>query len=118
MPRRSDRAAARRRAEASLQAISSAEDAAIRRGAMSDPDNPAWGAADFKAARHSTEIVPEVVAAWGRKRGRPRMPDAKRAVSLRLDPDVLSHFQATGPGWQTRINDALKRAIGSLKDRA
>lgn len=34
----------------------------------------------------------------------------KRQVTLRLDPDVLAKFRATGRGWQTRINDALRAA--------
>jgi uncharacterized protein (DUF4415 family) len=44
--------------------------------------------------------------------GRPRKDAPKEAVSIRLDSDVLSHFRATGPGWQSRINDALRRAAG------
>jgi uncharacterized protein (DUF4415 family) len=43
-------------------------------------------------------------------RGRPKSDNPKRAVNLRLDPDVLEHFRGTGPGWQTRINDALRKA--------
>jgi uncharacterized protein (DUF4415 family) len=42
----------------------------------------------------------------------PSLPGAKELVSLRLDRDVLDHFQADGPGWQDRINDALKKLIG------
>ncbi len=42
--------------------------------------------------------------------GRPRKAAAKQAVSLRLDPDVLEHFRAGGPGWQSRINAALRKA--------
>ncbi len=42
--------------------------------------------------------------------GRPKSDSAKESISLRLDPDVLSHFRATGPGWQTRINEALRKA--------
>ena len=45
-----------------------------------------------------------------RKPGRPRVPNPKQAVSLRLDPDVLAKFRATGPGWQRRMNDVLKNA--------
>jgi uncharacterized protein (DUF4415 family) len=41
--------------------------------------------------------------------GRPR-GSAKQAVSIRLDKDVLEKFRATGPGWQSRINEVLKRA--------
>ncbi len=37
---------------------------------------------------------------------------AKRLISLRLDAEVIEHFRATGPGWQTRMNDALRRAAG------
>jgi uncharacterized protein (DUF4415 family) len=44
------------------------------------------------------------------RRGRPPSEHPKEAIKLRIDPDVLAHFRATGPGWQTRINDALRRA--------
>ena len=40
--------------------------------------------------------------------GRPRLPAAKRQVTVRLDPDLLEQLRATGPGWQTRMNDALR----------
>jgi uncharacterized protein (DUF4415 family) len=42
--------------------------------------------------------------------GRPPIAHAKEAVSIRLDPDVLAHYRATGPGWQSRINEALRKA--------
>jgi uncharacterized protein (DUF4415 family) len=46
-------------------------------------------------------------------RGRPPIGDkAKRQVTLRLDPDVLDRFRADGPGWQGRINAALRKAVG------
>jgi len=44
------------------------------------------------------------------RRGRPKSENAKHAVSLRLDPDVLAHYRLTGNGWQSRINAALRRA--------
>jgi len=43
---------------------------------------------------------------------RPAIPQGKEMVSLRIDRDVLDHFQAAGPGWQDRINDALRKLIG------
>lgn len=43
---------------------------------------------------------------------RPTVPHAKEMVSLRLDRDILDHFQEDGPGWQDRINAALRRAVG------
>lgn len=46
------------------------------------------------------------------RRGRPRSEQPKKAVSLRLDQDVLDWYRGTGAGWQTRINDALRKAAG------
>ena len=43
-------------------------------------------------------------------RGRPRSASRKLALKLRLDPDVVKAFRATGPGWQSRMNTALRRA--------
>lgn len=40
------------------------------------------------------------------------LPNARELVSLRIDREVLEHFQADGPGWQDRINEALRRAAG------
>jgi uncharacterized protein (DUF4415 family) len=43
---------------------------------------------------------------------KPVTPNAKEQVSLRIDRDVLEHFQSGGPGWQERINEALRKAAG------
>jgi uncharacterized protein (DUF4415 family) len=40
------------------------------------------------------------------------VPGVKEQVTLRIDQDVLEHFQSGGPGWQDRINDALRKAAG------
>jgi uncharacterized protein (DUF4415 family) len=40
------------------------------------------------------------------------IPGAKQQVTLRIDQDVLEYFQGGGPGWQDRINDALRKATG------
>jgi len=45
-----------------------------------------------------------------RKIGRPKSANPKGHVNLRLDADVLAHFRATGPGWQSRINAILRKA--------
>jgi uncharacterized protein (DUF4415 family) len=42
----------------------------------------------------------------------PALPSGKELVSLRIDRDVLEHFQQAGPGWQERINAALRKAAG------
>ncbi len=80
-------------------------------------DNPRWTKDDFARARPASEVLPaEVVAAFGKgKRGRPTgstKPDAKQQVALRLDKEVIARFKAGGPGWQTRMNEALKSAVG------
>jgi uncharacterized protein (DUF4415 family) len=52
------------------------------------------------------------------RRGRPRMARPKEAVKLRLSPDVLEHFRASGAGWQTRINETLEKAVKREKKKA
>jgi uncharacterized protein (DUF4415 family) len=61
--------------------------------------------AAFKAA--TTKPVPAPAP-----EKKPSLPNAKETVSLRIDRDVLDYFQEDGPGWQERINEALRRAAG------
>lgn len=75
------------------------EDVAITAAAMADPD-----------------AVPLTQAEWAQvkplvRRGRPLGSGTKTQVTLRLDAEVLAKFKATGDGWQTRINDALKNWV-------
>jgi uncharacterized protein (DUF4415 family) len=58
------------------------------------------------AFKKVTTKAPEVAP----KRTAP--PGIKEQVTLRLDQDVLEYFQEGGPGWQDRINDALRKAAG------
>ncbi|MDE2744141.1 MAG: BrnA antitoxin family protein [Gemmatimonadota bacterium] len=46
------------------------------------------------------------------QRGRPKAAVTKISTTIRLDPDVLAAFKADGPGWQTRINQALRKSVG------
>ena len=46
------------------------------------------------------------------QRGRPKAAVTKVSTTIRLDPDVLAAFKAGGPGWQTRINQALRKSVG------
>jgi uncharacterized protein (DUF4415 family) len=46
------------------------------------------------------------------QRGRPQLAGRKIQTTLRIDPDVLARFKADGPGWQGRMNAALRRAAG------
>lgn len=46
------------------------------------------------------------------KRGRKPDSNAKQLLTLRLDPQVIEYFRSTGEGWQTRMNDALRKSAG------
>jgi uncharacterized protein (DUF4415 family) len=70
------------------------DDAEIRTAAESDPD---------------AQPVEEILR---RKAGRPPLAQTKRSVHLRLDEDVVRHFEAGGKGWQTRVNTALRKVAG------
>lgn len=72
------------------------EDAAITRAARRDPDALPLTDTQWKAAKPLVRM------------GRPPKPDAKVAVKLRLDPDLLTVLKATGDGWQTRVNRILR----------
>ncbi len=48
------------------------------------------------------------------RRGRPLGSGTRELVSLRIDKQALAAFKATGPGWQVRINDVLKRSAKRL----
>lgn len=63
--------------------------------------------AAFKAATTKT-IAPAHVAAPRA----PVIPNARELVTLRMDREVLDHFQKDGPGWQERINAALRTIAG------
>ncbi|EHK55845.1 BrnA antitoxin family protein [Allomesorhizobium alhagi] len=84
---------AARKALANLDEISDAEDASISADALADPDNPP-----------ADDLL--------RRRGRPVSPNRKRAIKLRIDPDVIDRFRQSGPGWQSRMNDVLRKAVG------
>jgi uncharacterized protein (DUF4415 family) len=59
-------------------------------------DNPEWTKGDFAKAKPFDEVFPTM-----RKGRGPNRAPTKELVSLRLSPEVLKHFKADGPGWQT-----------------
>jgi uncharacterized protein (DUF4415 family) len=75
-----------------------------------DEENPEWTDADFARSK-SLDHFPEP-ARFVRGRGErgPQKAPTKQQVTLRLDRDVLERFRPTGPGWQSRINNALRKA--------
>ena len=77
-----------------------------------DKDNPEWTDADFARATPLSGL-PRTLQQKLRNAGvrGPQKAATKKLVSLRLSPEVLMHYKATGPGWQTRIDQALKRVV-------
>lgn len=71
------------------------EDADINVGIAADPDTYELTDAEFKQLRPL-------------KAGRPKSDVTKERITIRLSPEVLAAFKATGKGWQPRIDDVLK----------
>ncbi len=46
------------------------------------------------------------------RRGRPKAEAPKISTTIRLSPEVIAHFKAGGPGWQSRIDAALRKLVG------
>ena len=79
-----------------------------------DEDNPEWTKADFaKATKFPSgvrlrDLKPGELDRLLPKRG-PQKAPTKIPVSIRLSPEVVKHFKDKGPGWQSRIDDALRK---------
>jgi uncharacterized protein (DUF4415 family) len=81
-----------------------------------DDDNPEWTKADFARATkfpqglRLRDLKPGELERILPKRGLQKAP-TKIPVSIRLSPEVVNHFKAKGPGWQSRIDDALRKIV-------
>ena len=103
-------AAARAKARASAAAMTDEEDAELTAAANADPDNPIRDEEWFARAKPMSD---ERLGEYRNMRGRgPQKSPTKTATSIRLDADVVEHFKAGGPGWQSRINEALRKMAG------
>lgn len=79
---------------------SDAETAKIREGMAADPD---------------AHAVPDEMLRKMRPVGRPKALVTKERVTIRLSPKVTEYFRATGKGWQTRVDEALKEYVDAHK---
>ena len=72
--------------------------------------------AELASMRPAREVLPESffknVERERKLGGRPRLEHPKKQVTLRLDQDVIDKFKSDGEGWQSRMNDALRKAAG------
>ncbi len=73
-------------------------------------DNPELTKADFASAKPFAEVFPDLAASIRKGRG-PNKAPTKKLVSLRLSPEVIEHFKATGDGWQSRIDETLRKVV-------
>lgn len=79
--------------------VTDEEDAAITAAALSDPDAMPLMDAEWAAVKPTIRI------------GRPKAKVTKERITIRLSRDVVSQFRATGEGWQTRMDTALRQYI-------
>jgi uncharacterized protein (DUF4415 family) len=96
----------------------------------SEKSKPGTASKPGRGVWHDPDDVPEITDAMldraevvkdGKviRRGRPSLGGAAKVpVTLRLDPDVLKTFRDTGEGWQSRMNDVLKKSAERMKKRA
>lgn len=73
---------------------------------MAKPPDRSQGKDPLRAAAEAVFRKPQE-----RVKEAPALPQAKEQVSLRIDRDILDHFREDGPGWQDRINDALRKLV-------
>ena len=85
--------------------------------AAAPPDGPPTGIDWSKAVRTSGGGVAATIAELRRVRGKNKAP-TKEQIAIRLDPDVLTAFRASGPGWQTRLNTVLKEWLAKRPKKA
>ncbi|SFI56663.1 Uncharacterized conserved protein, DUF4415 family [Phyllobacterium sp. CL33Tsu] len=86
------------------------EEAEIQRQIAADPDDSEATDEQLAQAKPFREALPELYASIQRARGRPKADAPKEAVTLRLDPQTLQRFRATGKDWRTRMAEVLERA--------
>lgn len=72
-----------------------------------DYDTPEWTESEFKSAKKFSEMPLGFQQAMRRARG-PQKTPTKVQTTIRFDRDVLDGLKATGKGWQTRVNDAMR----------
>ena len=90
------------------------EDAAINAAVATDTDSPEWTEADFASAKPASAFFDTAthtkLAKLQRKPGErgPQKTPTKVSTTIRLSPEVMNAFKATGAGWQTRIDAVLK----------
>lgn len=73
-------------------------------------DSPEFTKEEMAEAKPFAEALPQFAESIKRARGRPKIENAKEAVTLRLSPETVARFKAAGDDWRARMSEALERA--------
>lgn len=76
-----------------------------------------WDGQDADDRPATREELATAIDAVRARRGRPPLAEKRPTLNMRIDADVLAAFKATGPGWQTRINALLRRAVENGEEK-
>ncbi|CAA2107151.1 hypothetical protein MBUL_04018 [Methylobacterium bullatum] len=94
-----------------------------RKPNLTNDDAPALTDAELSEMRPAREVLTAdefaaITSVRKGARGRPVAANPKVPVTIRLDPEIVEAFKATGSGWQTRMNDVLRKAARDLPSAA
>lgn len=92
--------------------LTDAEEAVIQTQIASDADAAEATDGQLAKAKPFADVFPDLMEAIRHGRGRPAIANPRKQISLRLDGDVIEKFKSTGKGWQSRINETLRKAVG------
>jgi uncharacterized protein (DUF4415 family) len=99
----------------SKRSLTDQEEAEIQKRIASDPENPELTDEQLAKGRPFRDAFPDLAVSIERekaKRGRPKVESPREQISVRLDPEIVQHYKATGKGWQSRMNDDLRKVVG------
>jgi uncharacterized protein (DUF4415 family) len=94
----------------SKRPLTDEEEAEIQKMIASDPDNPELTDEELANMKPFKEVFPDLYESIQRSRGRPRVEKPKEAVTLRVDPDTLARFKASGKNWRSMMAEVLEAA--------
>jgi len=100
---------------AKVRPLTDEEESEIQMQIANDPESPELTEEELKQARPFKEMFPELAAKMEveiPKRGRPKKEKTKTVITVRLDHEVVDRYRAKGKGWQSQMNQDLRRAVG------
>ncbi|MDQ1186507.1 BrnA antitoxin family protein [Agrobacterium larrymoorei] len=99
----------------SKRPLTKEEEVEVQRMIDRDPEAPEATDEQLAQAKSFRQVFPELAESIDReiaRRGRPKAESHKTSVTIRLDPDIVAHYKASGKGWQSRMNNDLRKVAG------